>query len=188
VLLLLFREVLEEQFLYQTALNSSEAFAIVFALMTFTFGIAGIGIIAWIVSRGVRPTAPVLNPTLGTLAALVVIVLISTVYIGVRGQTKDTDNTTIRGELVGSYQVILGPGGGCNGGKPKTYPDTRARIETDGYNLTAYNECDQPSPLKILDKHNIYMYGQHDSLNIDGSSITITETRLGGNSWQKIRQ
>lgn len=187
VLLLVFRQILEEKFLTQTVLSVEQTFAIVIALMTFTFGIAAIGIIAWLASRRARPAEPVPPSTLRMLAVLVIVVLGSTIYIATGAKARDDDSNRIATNLVGKYQVILGPGGGCNGGKPNTYPDKPAKIKSDGSSLTAYNECDDPSPVKVVDDQIIYMYGQKDKLEIKGASVTITETRDNGNAWQKIQ-
>ena len=81
VFLLLFRGVLEKEFLPKAGLGSEHAFAIILALMILTFGIAGIGVIAWLLSRTVGPKAPVPGPALGILAVLIAIVLGSTIYV-----------------------------------------------------------------------------------------------------------
>src|ERR1700680_4684969 len=86
VFFLLFKGVLETKFLPQAGLNLDQGFAIIFAILIFTFGIAGIGIIAWIVSRTTEPKNPVSGSTLGILASLVVIVLVLAIYEGAQAQ------------------------------------------------------------------------------------------------------
>ena len=54
---------------------------------------------------------------------------------------REDATKNIGDRLVGSYQVILGPRGGCNGGVPNSYPKQLARIVSDGNSLTGYNEC-----------------------------------------------
>jgi hypothetical protein len=60
VFLLLFRDLLETQFLSQAAILS---------LMILTFGVARIGVVAWLVGRTTGPKKPVPRSALGTLAA-----------------------------------------------------------------------------------------------------------------------
>ena len=84
VLLLLYRGVLEKQFLPQAGLGSGQAFAIILCLLILTFGIAGIGVIAWLIGRTTGPRAPVPNTVLGVLATLMVAVLGATLLVGAR--------------------------------------------------------------------------------------------------------
>jgi hypothetical protein len=82
VFLLIFQGVLQKQFLPQAGLASAQAFAIILSLMILTFGIAGIGMIAWLVSRTIGPKASVPLPAMGTLAALIVVVVGAATYVG----------------------------------------------------------------------------------------------------------
>jgi hypothetical protein len=75
VFLLLFNSVLQKQFLPQAGLGSAQAFAVILSLMLLTFGIAGIGIIAWLVSRNMRPEAPIPGRSLAILASLIALVM-----------------------------------------------------------------------------------------------------------------
>ncbi|SFB39875.1 hypothetical protein SAMN03159496_03450 [Rhizobium sp. NFR07] len=59
VVILVFRGVLEKDFLPDRGLSPGQAFAIVLSMMIMTFGIAAIGIVAWLVARAVTPTRPV---------------------------------------------------------------------------------------------------------------------------------
>jgi hypothetical protein len=91
----------------------------------------------------------------------------------------------MRAKLIGSYQVILGPNGGCNGGRPGTYPSNPARIMSDGSNLTAYNECGNSTTVNISgDNKTIYFYGESAQLDFTGPTLTIRDQ--AGNTWQKI--
>jgi hypothetical protein len=80
--------VLEKQFLPQAGLSSAQAFAVIISLMILTFGIAGIGVIAWLISRTAPPRTPIPAPTLGVLGSLIVILLLANVYIYVAAPTK----------------------------------------------------------------------------------------------------
>jgi hypothetical protein len=91
----------------------------------------------------------------------------------------------IGNKLIGSYQVILGPRGGCGGGKPNSFPNAPAKIISDGHNLTAYNECGGATSVRIGDERTIYFYGEHAELEISGDSVIIKAD--DGNSWRKIR-
>src|SRR5262245_60014668 len=90
VFLLVFQGVLQKQFLPQAGLSPAQAFAIILSLMILTFGIAGIGMIAWLVSRTIGPKAAVPLPALGTLAGLIVLVVGAATYVGARA-TGDAD-------------------------------------------------------------------------------------------------
>jgi hypothetical protein len=98
VFLLLFRGVLQKQFLPQTGLSSAQAFAVILALMILTFGIAAIGVVAWLVSRSTNPRAPISTPVLGLLAALIALILGAAVYVGAQaraggGSEKSSENS-----------------------------------------------------------------------------------------------
>jgi hypothetical protein len=90
VFLLLFQGVLEKQFLPEAGLGSSQAFTIILALMILTFGIAGIGIIAWLISRAISPEAPIPGPALGILGGLIIAVLCAVVYVGAHASGSKT--------------------------------------------------------------------------------------------------
>lgn len=82
VLLLLFKDILADRFLVSAGLGPAQAFAIIFALMIFTFSITGIGVISWLIGNTVGDNRPVPGPALGLLAALVVVALAASVYVG----------------------------------------------------------------------------------------------------------
>jgi hypothetical protein len=81
VLLLLFQGVLQKEFLPKAGLESGQAFAVILSLMIMTFGIAGIGVIGWLVSRAAASTVPVPAPTLLILAALIAGVVGAAVFV-----------------------------------------------------------------------------------------------------------
>ena len=98
VFLLVFRGVLQKHFLPQAGLSSAQAFAVILALMILTFGIAAIGVVAWLVSRSTNPRAPISTPTLSVLAVLIALVLGAAVYVGAQargagGPEKSSENS-----------------------------------------------------------------------------------------------
>ncbi len=105
VFLLIFRGVLEKQFLPQAGLTSGQAFAVILSLMILTFGIAAIGVITWLIGRTVGPRAPVPGPTLSILAALIALVLTAAVYVGVRATAGDERQPNVS---AGSGGVAIG--------------------------------------------------------------------------------
>ena len=81
--------------------------------------------------------------------------------------------------------MSLGPNGGCNGGKPNTYPSNPGKITTDGATLTAYNECNMPSSVRIsADGQTIFWYGESAKLDFSGAELRIKDD--AGNIWEKI--
>jgi hypothetical protein len=86
VLLLVFQGVLQKQFLPQAGLTSDQAFAIILSLLILTFGISGIGVIAWLIGRAVGPKVPMSIPAMSTLAGLMALVLGAAVYIGAQAK------------------------------------------------------------------------------------------------------
>jgi flagellar basal body-associated protein FliL len=76
VLFFLFRDVLAEQFLKDVGLSSSQGFAIVFAVLILAFGIAGVGILAWIVSKSTSAEA-LPNTTVIVFALLIAGVIVA---------------------------------------------------------------------------------------------------------------
>jgi amino acid transporter len=95
VLLLVFQGVLQKQFLPQAGLGPTQALAVMLSLMILTFGVAGIGVVAWLVGRTGRPKASVPAPTIGLLAALIVLVLASAVYVGTRPDSDFQPSSTV---------------------------------------------------------------------------------------------
>ena len=93
VFLLLFRGILERRFLPKAGLDSPQAFAVILALMIFTFGLAAIGVIAWLIGRGINPKAPIPGKALLSLACLVVVVIGAAVYVGVQGKPVGTTSS-----------------------------------------------------------------------------------------------
>jgi hypothetical protein len=87
VLFLLFRQILQKQYLPQLGLNGAQSFHIIIAILVFTFGIAAIGILAWIIARGA--TGPVPNRTVLILTVFAVLVLFIAAKVG---SNDDGDN------------------------------------------------------------------------------------------------
>jgi hypothetical protein len=146
VLLYVFRGVLEQSLLFKAGLSSNQAFYIVAALLVFTFGIATIGIVAWLVS-GRNPDQPMPASSLGLLALLFCLVIGSGVYL--LTLAKPEAQATAKSK---SYKVCMGNGGGNNclagsdasfdcdqyngmgGGGPKTTTELGARFCTSNVN------------------------------------------------------
>jgi multidrug efflux pump subunit AcrA (membrane-fusion protein) len=94
VLLLVFQDVLKQSI----GLPPDRAFAIVFALLIMTFGISGIGIIAWLVAKSMRPKTPVANGPLYLLGVLVALIAVCAVWLGVRDpQTAALQSAAFQG-------------------------------------------------------------------------------------------
>jgi hypothetical protein len=106
IFLLIFQGVLQKQFLPQAGLGAAQAFATILSLMIFTFGIAGIGIIAWLLSRTIGPKAAVPGAAMATLAGLMVLVIGAAVYLG----------TQSKSDFPPASKVEAGPGGVAIGG------------------------------------------------------------------------
>ncbi|HEY0123110.1 MAG TPA: hypothetical protein VGC14_15395 [Rhizobium sp.] len=88
IFLLLFQGILQQRFLPSTGLDPSQAFSIIMSLMLLTFGIATIGVFAWLVSLTTLPGKPVSNLILAGLAALIVFVIGSTIYEGIQSKSN----------------------------------------------------------------------------------------------------
>lgn len=109
VFLLIFQGVLQKQFLPQAELGAEQAFAIILSLIILTFGISGIGVMAWRIGRTIGPKAPVPVLAFGTLATLIVLVLGAAVYVGAQAKSDPPS----------SPKVQAGPGGVAIGGDVK---------------------------------------------------------------------
>jgi hypothetical protein len=106
IFLLIFQGVLQKQFLPQAGLGSAQAFAIILSLMILTFGIAGIGIVAWLFSRTIGPKASVSAAMMATLAGLILVVIGAAVYVGAQAKS----------DAPHSSNVEAGPSGVAIGG------------------------------------------------------------------------
>jgi hypothetical protein len=60
-----------------------------------------------------------------------------------------------------------------------------ARIVTDGNNLTAFNECESPTPVNLVTETMIYFFNEQGLVAWNGDHLTIYAT--DGNSWQKLQ-
>ena len=121
VVLLIFRGVLEKQFLPQAGLESGQAYAVIMAMMILTFGIAGIGVIAWLIARTLSPRKPVPGPALGTLAALIVLTLAAAVYVGSQSKAASKVEASGGGVAIGGNAVgtTINTGGSANNQPPR---------------------------------------------------------------------
>lgn len=95
-----------------------------------------------------------------------------------------TATQDIAQQLIGRYQVVLGPKGGCNGGAPYSYPNNPARITSDGVNLIAFNECGARTLVQIHPAgRQIFFYNERADLDLSNGLLIRAED---GNSWLKI--
>jgi tetratricopeptide (TPR) repeat protein len=81
ILFLLLKGVLEQQLLQRGQLSSDQAFEIIVALMIFAFGIAAIGVIAWLIGKSVPEGKPIPLWGLVIIALLTAGVLFAAVYV-----------------------------------------------------------------------------------------------------------
>lgn len=141
VLLYVFRGVLQQNLLFKAGLSSNQAFYIVAALLIFTFGIATIGVVAWLIN-GRNPDQPMPPSSLGLLALLFLVVMGSGVYV-LTLAAPEAPQLTAK-----TYRVCTGNGGdgpcrgpidasyGCDqynaigGGGPRTYTTLGERFCT----------------------------------------------------------
>ncbi|MBX9945580.1 MAG: hypothetical protein K2Y40_15965 [Reyranella sp.] len=79
----------------------------------------------------------------------------------------------IESKIVGAYQVLLGPEGGCNKGKPYSAPQRKAKIERDKSGFKATNECGEPSRLNVVSNGTITLYEKSARVEIVGDSVKI---------------
>jgi TPR repeat protein len=80
VFLLLFQSVLKQKFLPQAGLTTDQAFHVIMALMILTFGIAAIGVAAWIMGQkggAERPVSPLASIVLVLLTGAVLFAAVS---------------------------------------------------------------------------------------------------------------
>jgi hypothetical protein len=82
VLLVVYRNTLEKDFLPKGGLNSNQAYNIMFAVLLFTFGIASVGILAWIIGKAA--TGPVSTTLILILALITVCIAGSAVFLASR--------------------------------------------------------------------------------------------------------
>jgi hypothetical protein len=92
---------------------------------------------------------------------------------------------TTRSVLEGSFQVILGPKGGCDGGKPYSQPTLQAHIRNINGNLVATNECGTTTSLSI-DRNVLYIWNEYADVRFIGSE-DVTIKFDDGNSWRKVK-
>jgi hypothetical protein len=93
--LLIFQGVLQTKFLPSTGLDSNQAYHIIMALMVLVFGLAAVGIIAWLIIA-VRPAdAPLPQHNLYVLAFLLLSVLTSTVVLASGALDRSTGTVAL---------------------------------------------------------------------------------------------
>ncbi|HWO37845.1 MAG TPA: hypothetical protein VNO32_54425 [Candidatus Acidoferrum sp.] len=107
VFFLLNSGVLQQKF---AVIGAAQAYALMQSLMTFTFGISGIGIISWIISLSARPRQPMPMPPLAILASLFIVVILASVYIGTRPVPQS--ELPPQPAQVHPIDVCMGNGGG----------------------------------------------------------------------------
>jgi hypothetical protein len=88
VLLVVFRATLEKDFLPKGGLNSDQAYHIMFAVLLFTFGIASVGILAWIIGKSVKGSVP--TSLVLILAAMTICIVVGAVFIASRTAAQTT--------------------------------------------------------------------------------------------------
>jgi hypothetical protein len=143
VFLLIFQGVLQKQFLNPAGLESAQAFAVILSLMILTFGIAGIGVIAWLISRTTGRKTPVSGPAMGILAGLIVLVLGAAVYVGVQAKPDPSQSSGVQagpggfavGRDVQGSTINVGPASGGESGvqaKPDPLPSSRVEAGPGG--------------------------------------------------------
>jgi hypothetical protein len=86
VFLLIFQGVLKQNLLFSAGLSQDGAFYIIAALLLLTFGIAGIGIVAWLISRG-NPDESVHPGSILLLVLLIILLFGGTIYLFKLGET-----------------------------------------------------------------------------------------------------
>jgi len=100
---------IEKQFLPQAGLGPAQAFAIILSLMILTFGIAGIGIAAWLLGRQIGPKTPVSGSHMALLAVLIVVVLGAAVFATASAQPGDsTSITALKAEAQKAIEALNG--------------------------------------------------------------------------------
>jgi hypothetical protein len=116
------------------------------------------------------------------LVAGVLVAVVALFWRPLGGEPVPVD---MRTQLIGEYQVQLGPRGGCGGGKPFSHPTTLATITSGNSGLIARNECGDVSPVNISeDRKTIFWYGESARLDTSGSTLSTTDD--AGNTWVKV--
>jgi hypothetical protein len=124
VFLLVFRGVLEKQFLPQAGLMAEQAFAIILSMMILTFGIAGIGVIAWLVGRTAGPKIPASGAALSMLAGLIVLVVGAAVYVGAQAK-PDAKPVALPPSKIEAQSGGVAIGGNVSGSTINVAPGSR---------------------------------------------------------------
>ncbi len=88
VVLLLLKDFLKQKFLSVAGLDANQGFHIMLAFLIFTFGIAGIGLVAWLIGHGTPPGSPAPTRALALLVFLIIVVLASATLAGITGTSR----------------------------------------------------------------------------------------------------
>lgn len=112
VFLLIFQGVLKQNLLFSGGLSQDGTFYIIAALLLLTFGIAGIGIVAWLISRG-TPDEPVTPSSIYLLVMLIILLFGGTIYLFTLG-AKEKGTTSVPKLASQQTRVCFGNGGGSN--------------------------------------------------------------------------
>jgi hypothetical protein len=147
VVLLVFQGMLQKQFLPQAGLDSAEAFAIILSLMILTFGIGGIGVLAWLISGSQSPHAPISGNTLALLATFMLIIVVAAVFLGWQAKREPT--------AASAPQPQAPIGGGAAGAPPVSEFDLRLQ-QTDA-DIIWSNEVRRQMEA-IIPRHNARLY------------------------------
>jgi hypothetical protein len=121
----------------------------------------------------------------GTL--IVAIILGTIAIVSIVLPSSQPPSPDLKSKLVGSYQVKLGKNGGCNGGKPYTFPKELAKIYTDSSDLIAQNECGDRTPIRVSGwGDTIYFYGESARITQAAPNLPVTITDDYQNVWEKL--
>jgi hypothetical protein len=111
VFLLVFQGLLKQNLLFQAGLSQQQAFYIIAALMILTFGIAGIGIFAWLISAR-NPDQPMPYSSVIALIILFVLVIGAAVYLLSLAAKEPSPPPPSPQKM--AYKVCMGNGGGTS--------------------------------------------------------------------------
>src|SRR4051794_18922934 len=89
VFLLIFRQVLQQNFLARAGLDSAEAYAVIMALMVLTFGLASLGVVTWLIARSLPAKGGQVPPyVVIVIGVLFLSVLVTTLIVGTQAKTR----------------------------------------------------------------------------------------------------
>jgi len=91
VVLLIFQGVLATKFLPSTGLDTNQAYHVLVALMVLIFGLAGVGIVAWLIFVALPKGTALPQHNIYVLAALLLAVLMATVVVASGAFDRSTE-------------------------------------------------------------------------------------------------